>query len=106
MSFNDLAVLLYVRPTVKPLKIILPGGSRVHSTHTALQNLIQLLLCARHVDVFSNFIAFLLSTGTLCDSGLTAVYTSTSFPLNCGQLTSVPPIHTMRSFILLSIFLH
>ena len=78
MSFNDADALLDIQPTTKPLAVILPDGRQALSTHTALLNLPQLPLSARRVDVFPDFIGSLLSTGTLCDSGLTAVYTSST----------------------------
>ena len=76
MSFRDANVLLDIKPTNSPLTVTLPDGTTVTSTHTALLNLPQLPLGARHVDVFPGFIGSLLSTGVLCDHGLKAVYTS------------------------------
>ena len=78
MSFKDAAVLLNIQPAIHPLTVTLPDGRRICSTHTAILDLPQLPIIARHVDVFPEFVGSLLSTGTLCDSGLTAVYTATS----------------------------
>ena len=64
-------------PTAQPIKVELPNGQIIQSTHIAELNLPTLPKAARKVYIFRDLTCdTLLSVGVLCDAGLVAILTS------------------------------
>ena len=62
------------RTTSEGLKVGLPDGSTITSTHTALLNIPQLPMRARRAHLFPKITHALLSISMLCDEGYMAIF--------------------------------
>eukprot|EP01034_Spumella_vulgaris_P038071 gene38071-46978_t len=86
IAVTDTALLLDIQPTTatNTIRVTLPDGAVISSTHTATLNLPSLPLAARRAHIFPALVCSLLSIGELCDSGLIAIYTSTTVTIFNG----------------------
>lgn len=82
MCMRDMHRLVNVQPNKEDegISVHMPNGSIIKSTHTAQLNLPSLPMGARVAHIFPELAAAgsLLSIGTLCDYGCTAIFTSTT----------------------------
>ena len=77
-----------VQPTTTPIRVQLPNGGTMTSTHTGLLPLPLLPLKARQTNLFPTLQAgSLLSIGQLCDANCTAHFTNTSVTIKRGLQT-------------------
>ena len=62
------------RPTMEGVKVKLPDGGIITSTHTALLNLPQLPMKARRAHIFPDIKHSLISINMLCEEGYMAIF--------------------------------
>jgi hypothetical protein len=85
------------RIATKPIHVMLPDGSAIQSSHEALLPFPQLLQAALQAHIFLDLRGqALLSMGTFCDAGCTAIFDATSVKITYqGNVvlegTRVPP---------------
>ena len=75
---KDTSYVINVTPTNNGIRVYMPNGTYITSTHTGLLNIPQLPLAARHAHIFANedlVSGSLLSIGMFCDAGLNVVFT-------------------------------
>jgi hypothetical protein len=89
------APCLHRQPASPGISVILPDGSTITSTHTALLNLPMLPPAACTAHVFPTLTSgSLISIGTLCDHGCTATFTADSVTI---ALNGTTILHGTRS---------
>lgn len=66
---------MHIHPTTFPIRVKMPNGSTISSTHEAQLDLPHITPAAQHAHVFPKLHAPLLSIGQLCDNDCTATFT-------------------------------
>ena len=76
------------RPANPSIAVLLPDGSTIHSTHTALLNIPQLPTQACQAHIFPTLASgSLISIGTLCDHGCVATFTADTVAITLNNLS-------------------